>query len=47
MSFEILHSHRSSITALTREFGLNGRTVKCELESPDHRTYGSGRGRPA
>ena len=44
---KILLSHSSSITALTHEFGLNWRTVKCELESPDHRTYGSGRGRPA
>ncbi len=47
MSLKILHSHSWSITALPREFGLNWQTVKCELESPDHRTYGSGRGRPA
>jgi transposase len=46
MSLKVLHSHGWSISALAREFGLNWRTVKREVESPDPRRYGP-RPRPA
>jgi transposase len=39
MSLKVLRSHGWSITALAREFGINWRTVKRELESPAPRGY--------
>ena len=46
MSLKVLRSHGWSISALAREFGLNWRTVKREVESPLPRMYGP-RVRPA
>ena len=46
MSLKVLRSHGWSIAALAREFGLNWRTVKREVESPEPRVYGP-RERPA
>ena len=46
MSLRVLRSHGWSISALAREFGLNWRTVKREVESPQPRVYGP-RARPA
>lgn len=40
MSLKVLHSHGWSISALAREFGLNWRTVKREVQSPGPRRYG-------
>lgn len=40
MSLKVLREHGWSIAALAREFTLNWRTVKRELESPDPRRYG-------
>ena len=39
MSLRVLRSHGWSITALAREFGLNWRTVKREVESEARRHY--------
>jgi len=39
MSLRVLRSHGWSITALAREFGLNWRTVKREVESEEPRHY--------
>ena len=39
MELHVLHQHGWSITALAREFGLNWRTVKREVESPAPRHY--------
>jgi transposase len=41
MSLKVLRSHGWSITALAKEFGLNWRTVKRELESEGPRRYGA------
>jgi transposase len=46
MSLKVLRSHGWSVSALAREFGLNWRTVKRELDSPSPRRYGP-RPRPA
>lgn len=46
MSLRVLRAHGWSISALAREFGLNWRTVKREVESPLPRAYGP-RARPA
>jgi transposase len=46
MSLKVLHQHGWSLSALAREFGLNWRTVKRELESPAPRRYPE-RARPA
>ena len=40
MSLKVLRSHGWSITALAREFGLNWRTIKREVESEVPRRYG-------
>jgi transposase len=40
MSLKVLRCHGWSITALAKEFGLNWRTVKRELESEAPRRYG-------
>ena len=40
MSLKVLRSHGWSITARANEFGLNRRTVKCELESTGLRRHG-------
>jgi transposase len=40
MSLKVLRCHGWSITALAKEFGLNWRTVKRELESEGRRHYG-------
>ncbi len=40
MSLKVLREHGWSIAALAREFQLNWRTVKRELESPGPRRYG-------
>src|SRR5918911_3051839 len=39
MELHALHKHGWTISALAREFGLNWRTVKRELESPEPRRY--------
>ena len=39
MELHVLHTHGWSISALAREFGLNWRTVKRELQSPGPRQY--------
>ena len=39
MELHVLHQHGWSINALAREFGLNWRTVKREVESPGPRRY--------
>jgi hypothetical protein len=39
MDLHVLHRHGWSISALAREFGLNWRTVKREVESPAPRHY--------
>ena len=39
MSLRVLRSHGWNITALPREFGLNWRTVKREVESGEPRHY--------
>ena len=39
MELHVLHKHGWSISALAREFALNGRTVKRELASPGSRRY--------
>ena len=39
MELHVLHKHGWSISALAREFGLNWRTVKREVESPGPRQY--------
>jgi transposase len=39
MELRVLHQHGWSISALAREFGLNWRTVKREVESPASRHY--------
>ena len=41
MELHVLHKHGWSISALAREFGLNWRTVKREVESPGPRHYPS------
>ena len=41
MELHVLHKHGWSISALAREFGLNWRTVKREVESPAPRHYPS------
>lgn len=46
MSLKVLRAHGWSISAPAREFGLNWRTVKREVESPLPRVYGP-RDRPA
>jgi transposase len=45
MSLRVLRSHGWSLTALAREFGLNWRTVKREVESEARRRY-RGRAQP-
>jgi hypothetical protein len=40
MSLKVLRSQGWSITALAKEFGLNWRTVKREVESEGPRRYG-------
>ena len=39
MEMHALHKHGWTISALAREFGLNWRTVKRELESGEPRRY--------
>ncbi len=39
MELKVLHQHGWSLSALAREFGLNWRTVKREVESPAPRGY--------
>lgn len=39
MELHVLHQHGWSINALAREFGLNWRTVKREVQSPTPRRY--------
>ena len=39
MELHALHKHGWTISALAREFGLNWRTVKRELESGEPRRY--------
>ena len=39
MELHVLHQHGWSISALAREFGLNWRTVKREIQSPAPRRY--------
>jgi transposase len=39
MELHVLHKHGWSVSALAREFGLNWRTVKRELDSPGPRPY--------
>jgi len=46
MSLKVLRTHGWSIAALAREFGLNWRTVRREVESDEPRRYGP-RERPA
>jgi lambda repressor-like predicted transcriptional regulator len=40
MTLKVLRQNGWSIAAMAREFGLNWRTVKRELESEGSRTYG-------
>ena len=47
MELHALHKHGWTISALAREFGLNWRTVKRELESGEPRRYAARSGATA